>query len=58
MENWFSGDIIANGINIHYHRTCGDKSAVLIAHGVTDNGITWRRIAGALQQDYDVIMYD
>jgi pimeloyl-ACP methyl ester carboxylesterase len=58
MENWFSGDIIANGINIHYHRTGGDKSAVLIAHGVTDNGITWRRIAGALQQDYDVIMYD
>lgn len=21
MTNWFSGKVIANGINIHYHRT-------------------------------------
>jgi pimeloyl-ACP methyl ester carboxylesterase len=58
MENWTSGNIIANGIYLHYHRTGGDKPAVLIAHGVTDNGLTWKRIAEALQPDYDVILYD
>ena len=58
MANWSAGDIIANDINIHYHRTGGNKPALVIAHGVTDNGISWKRIAGALEQDNDVIMYD
>jgi pimeloyl-ACP methyl ester carboxylesterase len=31
---------------------------LVIATGVTDMGITWARVARALEQDYDVIMYD
>lgn len=58
MANWFTGDIVVNGIKIHYHRTGGDKPTLVIAHGVTDNGISWSRVARALEQDYDVIMYD
>jgi len=58
MAHWFEGDVIANGIRIHYHRTGGDKPALAIATGVTDRGIAWSRVARALEQDYDVIMYD
>lgn len=25
MSKWFSGDVVANGIKIHYYRTDGDK---------------------------------
>ncbi len=58
MAHWFEDDVIANDIKIHYHRTGGDKPALVVATGVTDMGITWSRVARALEQDYDVIMYD
>lgn len=48
----------ANGIRIHYHRTGGDKSPVVLAHGGTDNGLCWIRLAQALEVDYDLIMFD
>jgi len=55
---WLTGNIVTNGIKIHYHRTGGDKPALVIAHGITDNGNTWSRIARELEDSYDVIMYD
>jgi len=58
MTEWVEGAVIANGVRLHYHRTGGDKPALVIAHGVTDTGMTWSRVARALEQDYDVIMYD
>jgi pimeloyl-ACP methyl ester carboxylesterase len=58
MTEWFEGGVIANGIRLHYHRTGGTKPALVIAHGLTDTGIFWSRVARALEQDYDVIMYD
>jgi len=58
MGNWQEGNVHANGISIHYHRTGGNKPAVVLAHGFTDNGLCWARVAQALQSDYDVVMYD
>ena len=58
MANWLAGDIVANGVRLHYHRTGGTKPALVIAHGVSDMGMTFSRVARALEQDYDVIMYD
>jgi N-formylmaleamate deformylase len=58
MAHWSEGDVIANGIRVHYQRTGGAKPALVIATGVTDMGIAWSRVARALEQDYDVIMYD
>ncbi len=58
MTEWYEGDVIANGVRLHYHRTGGDKPALVIVHGITDMGITWSRVARALEGDYDVIMYD
>jgi pimeloyl-ACP methyl ester carboxylesterase len=57
-SEWFSGNLIANGIKLHYHRTGGDKPAVVLVHGITDNGLCWTRLAQALAQEYDLIMYD
>ena len=58
MSNWFSGDVVANGIRIHYWRTGGDRPPVVLSHGITDNGLCWMRLARALEDVYDVIMPD
>ena len=58
MSNWFSGDVVANGINLHYYRTGGDKPPLVLAHGFSDNGLCWTRVTQVLEQDYDVIMPD
>ena len=58
MTEWYEGDVIANGVRLHYHRTGGDKPALVMAHGVADMGIAYSRVARALEGDYDVIMYD
>jgi pimeloyl-ACP methyl ester carboxylesterase len=58
MAQWQSGDVEANGIRLHYTRTGGAKSPLVLAHGFTDDGLCWTPIAEALQADYDVIMVD
>ena len=55
---WFESYVFVNGIQLHYYRTGGDKPAVVLAHGVTDNGLCWTRLAKALEPDYDLIMVD
>jgi N-formylmaleamate deformylase len=58
MTEWFSGDVVVNGIKLHYHRTGGDKPPVVLAHGITDNGLCWTRLAQALEDEYDLILFD
>jgi len=42
MTEWHEGDVYANGINIHYHRSDGDnKPSILLLHGITDSGLCW-----------------
>jgi len=55
---WSSGDVLANGIRLHYYRTGGDKPPLVLAHGVTDYGLCWTRVADHLAHDYDVLMVD
>jgi N-formylmaleamate deformylase len=57
-SKWQEGDVVANGIRLHYTRTGGDKPALVLAHGVTDSGLCWTPIASVLAADYDVIMVD
>ncbi len=64
MGDFNSGFVSANAISIHYYRslasnrstTLGDP--ILMLHGVTDNGMCWKRVALALQDRYDIIMMD
>lgn len=58
MDNWTTGTCQANGIDIHYLRTGGDKPPVVLLHGLTMNGACWTTLAQALEKDYDVIMPD
>jgi pimeloyl-ACP methyl ester carboxylesterase len=59
MNDWQStGDVIANGIRIHYYRTGGNKPPVVFSHGQTDSGECWPRVVAALRDEYDVITYD
>ena len=58
MSEWFSGDVVANNIRMHYHRTGGDRPPLVLSHGASDNGLCWTRLARALEANYDVIMPD
>lgn len=58
MAEWVTGDVYDGGIKIHYTRTGGEAPALVLAHGVTDNGLCWSRVARALEDEYDVVMYD
>ncbi len=57
--NWESASVKSNGIRIHYWRTGGiNKPVMIMAHGVTDYGLSWSSLAEKFQDDYDIIMYD
>ena len=66
--NWTEGDILVGGKRIHYYRagagagtragTTAGKPAMLLIHGLTDNGLTWEPIAEAFADEYDVVMPD
>ncbi len=57
--NWESASVKSNGIRIHYWRTGGaGKPVMIMAHGVTDYGLSWASLAAKFEADYDVIMYD
>lgn len=58
MNKWTDGHCRANGINLHYLRTGGDKPAVLMLHGLMGSGACWTPLARTLADDYDVVMPD
>jgi pimeloyl-ACP methyl ester carboxylesterase len=56
---WIEGDVITNGIRMHFYRTgCSNLPPLVLLHGSSDNGMCWISVANALQNDYDVIMPD
>jgi N-formylmaleamate deformylase len=55
---WQSGDVLVNGLRLHYTRTGGAKPAVVLAHGFSDDGLCWTPVAKVLEPDYDVITVD
>ena len=55
---WLSGTVAVSGGHLAYHRTGGTGPALVLSHGLTDNGLCWSRTAQALTGDYDVVMLD
>lgn len=54
MTNWAADKIKTNGIHLYYTRTGGDKSAVVLAHGFSDDGLCWTPVAEVLEADYEM----
>jgi len=56
---WTAGFLERPGVRLRYHRTGrGDKPALVLLHGATDNGLCWYRLARDLDSDYDIVMPD
>ena len=60
MSEYSQGQVLSNGVNIHYERSTPQNSrgSILFLHGVTDNGRCWLRVANELKDLYDVILMD
>lgn len=58
MSRWIAGSIRANGLNLHYYRTGGQKPPLVLAHGLTDSGLCWAPLVRTLEADYDCVMMD
>jgi len=58
MTDWTGAVCQANGIDIHYLRTGGDKPPLVLLHGLTGSGACWSPLARALEAEFDVVMPD
>jgi len=58
MTEWGCWGYSSKWDKVHYYRTGGARPAIVLCHGATDNGLCWSPVAGALAEDYDVIMPD
>ncbi|HET6792923.1 MAG TPA: alpha/beta hydrolase [Acidimicrobiales bacterium] len=57
MADWSESDINVPDGRLHVYRR-GAGRPVLLAHGATDNGRCWERVAGALEDAFELIAYD
>ena len=57
-RHWQRGKIAITGGHLAFHRTGGFGQTLVLAHGLTDNGLCWTRVAVALQDEYDIVMLD
>ncbi len=55
--DWQEGDLDIGGVRIHYYRRGAGRPLVL-AHGASDNGRCWGRVAAALEDEHDIVAYD
>lgn len=55
---WRFGFLQVTGGRLAYHRTGGEGPALVLCHGLTDNGLCWSRLAAALAPEFDVVMLD
>lgn len=58
MEQWTKGYFVSHGTKLHYYRTGGSKPALVLIHGITDDGLCWTPVAEALASEYDIVMVD
>ncbi len=58
MGSWKSETIAVNNIKLHYTRTGGSKPPLILAHGITDDGLCWTPLAESLEAEFDILMPD
>lgn len=59
-EGWSEGYAFVNGVRIHYYHAvpAPEKQAMVMVHGITDNGLSWTTLSEELQDDYNIYMLD
>jgi len=58
-DHWTEAVVDADGVKIQVHRAGDGKlPSLVLAHGLSDNGLCWRRTAHALADVFDVVMID
>lgn len=56
---WTDHYVYANGIRIHYWRAANPgKTAMIFAHGSSDDGLCWTNFAKELARDYELYLVD
>ncbi|WP_295632483.1 alpha/beta hydrolase [Novosphingobium sp.] len=55
---WQSGTVPVSGGRIAWHRTGGPGPALVLSHGLSDNGLCWARLVELLPPVLDVVMLD
>lgn len=57
---WSQGYAYSNNIRLHYYRAipAPGKPVIVMAHGLSDNGLCWTTLAQKLQGQYDIYMVD
>ena len=58
MTKFMYGSTMANGIEIQYYRSGGEKPAVVFLHGITEHGLAWSRFPLFIEPSYDVVLVD
>jgi N-formylmaleamate deformylase len=58
MRNWTNGVCRRDGVDLHYSRTGDSKAPAVLLHGLTGSGACWTPLAGALEDQFDVVMPD
>jgi N-formylmaleamate deformylase len=54
---WAEGDVAVPGARLHYYRR-GKGRPLVLAHGATDNGRCWTRVAERIEDSFDIVAYD
>lgn len=58
VRDWQAGVVPVTGGHLAFHRTGGTGPALVLSHGLTDNGLCWSRFAASLADEYDIVMLD
>jgi pimeloyl-ACP methyl ester carboxylesterase len=62
MQSLIPGDVIVNGIKIHYYRSVETPRhaapTLVMLHGITDSGLCWPRTVKALAGEYALVLPD
>jgi len=58
MNSWTTEYFVSHGTKLHYYRTGGSKTPLVLLHGITDDGLCWTPVAEVLANQHDVIMVD
>ena len=59
MANWQECDVDAGGAVIHVYRAGRpNRPPLVFAHGLSDSGRCWWRVAQAFENDFDLVMID